>query len=154
MRSRKENEMKTGLVLKIAEIVAAQRGRMDRIEHMELASDFGDLVAARSEVSWDQFLEMVKIFYEEATGGQDIRPSFQDACLTYVHRFTMEHVPEWATRPRPSGGYYAPQYRSDREWYDRTIFPGESGHFTGPDACYSRDETWPLGRVLDQVCQP
>ena len=38
--------------------------------------------------------------------------------------------------------YYAPQYRTDREWYDNTVFPPESGF---KDSCESRNPSWPLG---------
>jgi hypothetical protein len=82
--------------------------------------------------------------------------SFEEACRKYVHRFTLEHVPSWGLkRPVDHGGtatwYYAPQYRTDREWYDNTIFFGEPG-FIGPDnaACYSINQTWPLGQHLYQ----
>lgn len=69
----------------------------------------------------------------------------------YVHRFTMEHVPQWARADRDDGTFYAPQYRSDQEWYDRTIFPGES-EMVPPRSkhCMSLDQTWPLGQSLPQ----
>jgi hypothetical protein len=80
--------------------------------------------------------------------------SFTAACRNYPHRFTMEHVPAWANRrPCDAGGtatwYYAPQYRTDREWYDNTIFPGEDGAIDDSD-CYSRNPSWPLGQHLDK----
>lgn len=78
------------------------------------------------------------------------RPSFADACRMYVHRHTMEHVPEWAREQRPDGTYYAPQYRTDREWYDRTKFPGEPEHIGDRKHCYSSDQTWPFGTSLNQ----
>lgn len=82
------------------------------------------------------------------------RPTFEHACRTYVNRFTMEHVPEWARKqPKDHGGtatwYYAPQYRSDREWYDNTSFPGEPDHIGRITECWSRNATWPLGQRLD-----
>jgi hypothetical protein len=78
--------------------------------------------------------------------------SFREACRRYPHRFTMEHVPAWARAPyyhtkakRYVG--YAPQFRTDREWYDNTTFPGDEGHpeFSGSD-CHTSGQTWPLGR--------
>lgn len=73
--------------------------------------------------------------------------TLQEAKKQYPHRYTMEHVPTWAKTPH-GGKYYAPQYRTDREWYNNTVFPGE-----GPEAtkehCYSSGETWPLGKWLD-----
>jgi hypothetical protein len=78
------------------------------------------------------------------------RLSFKTACSQYVHRFTMEHVPDWATHPCGNGRYYAPQYTSDREWYANTKFPGEPEHFGDTDSCYSTGLTWPLGQWLDR----
>ncbi len=84
--------------------------------------------------------------------------SFEQAKARYVHRFTGEHVPAWALlRPCDSGGtetrYYAPQFATDREWYDATKFPGEEGH-PFPDSrrgdCYTAGQTWPLGQWLDK----
>jgi hypothetical protein len=74
------------------------------------------------------------------------RLSFERAKAQYVHRYTMEHVPAWARTPC-NGMFYAPQYRSDKEWYDSTVFPGE-GPEAGKDHCYSSGQTWPLGQWL------
>lgn len=88
-----------------------------------------------------------------------MRPiSFEEACRRYVHRFTMEHVPAWATLPRPvlqtkDKRYYAPQFRSDREWYDATRFKGEEGWFGRGNDCYTTGQTWPLGQGLDAPYQ-
>lgn len=74
----------------------------------------------------------------------------------YVHRFTMEHVPAWANEPHLNHDnntfkYYAPQYKSDKEWYDNTVFPGESDLcIKSDDHCYSSGKTWPLGQWLDK----
>jgi len=76
------------------------------------------------------------------------RPSLESACRQFVHRFTMEHVPTWASLPAGNGRYYAPQHRSDKEWYDNTLFPGESD-LTDRTHCYSSGQTWPLGQWLD-----
>jgi hypothetical protein len=77
--------------------------------------------------------------------------SFDEACRRYVHRFTMEHVPAWTRKPRPDGTYYAPHYRSDAEWYERTAFPGEPGNPGFPrNSCFSTDQTWPVGQSLDR----
>lgn len=84
------------------------------------------------------------------------RPSFQAACARYAHRYTMEHVPNWAQLPRPDGTYYAPQYASDREWYHKTRFPGEPEcpeTYRSP-FCYSTGQSYPLGRSLDAPYQP
>lgn len=83
----------------------------------------------------------------------DKRPTFEQACAKYVHRFTMEFVPRWANqRPIDSGGtdtrYHAPQYRTDREWYENTTFPGEPAHFGPKTHANSSGQTWPLGNWL------
>lgn len=75
------------------------------------------------------------------------RLSFAKACAQYVHRFTMEHVPQWAKQELSPGKYYAPQFRSDREWYDNTLFYGESD-LADRKHCYTSGQTWPLGNFL------
>jgi|SRR5580700_298042 hypothetical protein len=74
--------------------------------------------------------------------------SFEQACARFVHRYTMDHVPQWARRVRENGSFYAPQFASDREWYERTIFPGEPGVHGNSSHCYTSGQTWPLGQSL------
>lgn len=76
--------------------------------------------------------------------------NFETAKQRYVHRFTMEHVPDWAVqRPCDHGGaaewFYAPQYRTDKEWFENTAFPPHSGHRTD---CRSSNQSWPIGQKL------
>lgn len=75
------------------------------------------------------------------------RPTFEQACSQFPHRFTIDHVPAWARWPKPDGTYPAPQFRSDREWYDSTKFYGETPMATRGH-CYTTGETWPLGESL------
>lgn len=71
----------------------------------------------------------------------------------YVHRYTLEHVPDWARRPcEGNGRFYAPQYRSDAEWYAATKFPGEGGLSRRSDHCESFGQTWPFGKWLKKPC--
>lgn len=79
------------------------------------------------------------------------RPTFEQAKAQYVHRFTMDFVPQWAKRPLNDGRYYAPQYRSDQEWYDSTTFPGEPGHLGDKRHCFSGNPTFPLGQWLTKA---
>lgn len=65
----------------------------------------------------------------------------------YVHRYTMEHIPAWS-RKHCAGKFYAPQFRSDAEWYANTVFPGEPGHFGKRDECNTSGQTWPCGEWL------
>lgn len=81
--------------------------------------------------------------------------TFEDAKRQFVHRFTMEHKPAWARFPC-NHRFYAPQYRTDREWFDNTKFPGDEGYPYGEceTDCYSTGQTWPLGQWLDEEFQP
>ena len=75
--------------------------------------------------------------------------TFEEAKRFYVNRYTMEHVPGWVDQPRstPDGiKYYAPQYRTDREWYDNTLFPPNNPYHSKD--CHSSNQTWPLGKWL------
>jgi hypothetical protein len=71
----------------------------------------------------------------------------------YVHRYTMEHIPAWARKP-VNGKYYAPGYRTDQEWYEKTVFPGEQGHPRKEDHCMSGEPSWPMGQWLDKPAPP
>ena len=77
--------------------------------------------------------------------------SFDQAKLDYPHRFTCEHVPQWAKKPCDGNGkFYAPQYKSDAEWYENTRFNGESP-LADSTFCFSSGPTWPRGQWLDTV---
>jgi len=76
--------------------------------------------------------------------------SFKDAKARFTNRYTMDHVPSWTKKQRPDGTYYAPHYRSDQEWYDNTLFYGESDIVESKRYCHNRNETWPLGIMLDK----
>ena len=73
--------------------------------------------------------------------------TFEQAKAQFVHRFAMEHKPTWANQPLSDGKFYAPQFRSDREWYDNTVFPPENGK---RKYCTTSGQTWPLGMLLDE----
>lgn len=83
------------------------------------------------------------------------RPTFEQAKARYVHRFTMEHIPSWADRNpfKTVAGvahFYAPHYRTDREWYDAATFPGEKGISPHAGHCQASNPTWPLGETLPE----
>ncbi len=42
--------------------------------------------------------------------------------VAYVHRFTNEHRPRWASVPRPNGEPYPVQFASDADWLRHTLF--------------------------------
>jgi hypothetical protein len=77
-----------------------------------------------------------------------LRPkiTFEEACRTYVYRYTMDYIPQWAHEAAPNGKFYAPQYRSDREWYESTEFPRDKR----VHHCHSGQQTWPLGQWLNE----
>lgn len=77
-----------------------------------------------------------------------MRPTFEEACSQFIHRYTMEHIPEWAKHPADNGKFYAPQFNSDIEWYENTKFYGEDP-ICGRNECYSTNQTWPLGKWLE-----
>jgi hypothetical protein len=72
--------------------------------------------------------------------------SFSEACAQYVHRYTLQHIPQWAKQPMPNGNWYAPQYLTDQEWYDNTVFPPHNGQ---RKYCTTSNQSWPLGTVLE-----
>lgn len=76
--------------------------------------------------------------------------TFEQAKRQYVHRYTIEFVPAWALRVCENNGmYYAPQYRTDREWFDNTLFPPNIPWQNKRDtSCYSTNQSWPLGKWL------
>ncbi|TXM69663.1 hypothetical protein [Methylobacterium sp. WL120] len=75
--------------------------------------------------------------------------TFEQAKRLYGQRYTLDHVPNWAFKHH-NGRFYAPQYASDREWYENTLFPGEDGHHGFGKDCYSSRATYPLGVWLDK----
>lgn len=79
-----------------------------------------------------------------------MRITIEQAKAQYVHRYTMEHVPTWARLPADNGKFYAPQFRTDREWYENTTFHGEPGHLGDKKHCYTSHQSWPLGQWLDK----
>lgn len=76
--------------------------------------------------------------------------TLREAQARYVHRFTAEHVPSWARQQRDDGTFYAPQYASDAEWFERSTFPGEGEISKRSPFCQSTGQTWPLGQSLDR----
>jgi hypothetical protein len=75
--------------------------------------------------------------------GDKLAPTQRTIALaSYVHRFTREHVPQWARQPRPDGSPYPVQFASDADWLANTQFNvTRNGALMAAD-CYSRP-TWP-----------
>lgn len=71
---------------------------------------------------------------------------FERAKRNYPHRFTMEHIPDWARQKCNDTFFYAPQFRSDKEWFEHTVFPPNP--LCDKEHCYTSGQTWPLGKQL------
>jgi hypothetical protein len=55
--------------------------------------------------------------------GSDLSPEDRAFVLSaFVHRFTKEHRPNWATSPRTGGDAYPVQFASDADWLANTRF--------------------------------
>ncbi|WP_274627588.1 hypothetical protein [Arvimicrobium flavum] len=55
--------------------------------------------------------------------GSGLHPADQAFVLAaYVHRFSGDHTPAWALRPRPDGTAYPLQFASDAEWLANSRF--------------------------------
>jgi len=80
--------------------------------------------------------------------------SLEQAKARYTTRFTMDHVPAWAKIRARNGMFYAPQFASDEEWYEHTLFNGEPGYLGQGHDCYTTDPVWPLGKWLPSVYDP
>lgn len=74
------------------------------------------------------------------------RPTLEVAKAQYKNRFTMEHMPTWAKHQANNGKFYAPQFRTDADWYANTVFPPQNGC---KNFCTTSNQTWPLGQWLD-----
>ncbi len=74
--------------------------------------------------------------------------SFTEACTRYVNRYTVDHIPAYVRNRQPNGLFLAPQYASDREWYECTLFAGESP-LANARYYHSTKHSWPFGQWLD-----
>jgi len=62
----------------------------------------------------------------------------------FVHRFTAEHRPQWASEPRPDGGEYEVQFASDEDWLANTLFAVRNdGRLDGRARFCKSSPTWP-----------
>lgn len=56
--------------------------------------------------------------------GNDLTPKqVTQVKAAYVHRFTGDHRPTWANKPRPDGVPYEPQFATDSDWLAAYSFP-------------------------------
>lgn len=57
-----------------------------------------------------------------ALGSQLCAEDRKYVIAAYVNRYTLEHVPAWAKKPRPDGKPYPPQFADDNDWLQHTSF--------------------------------
>lgn len=88
--------------------------------------------------------------------GATLALGLQKAALqSYVQRYTGTHVPAWTRTAAPNGNFYAPQYKDDAEWLEKTLFPvvfkkGGMQLASGNDVhCQSNTPSFPWGNWLD-----
>lgn len=83
--------------------------------------------------------------------------SFEQAKARYVHRFTCQNVPDWSRFERSVGVFYGPHFLTDREWYENTVFPGETRNIAGHGSvylkaserhCHTMNHSFPHGQKL------
>lgn len=76
----------------------------------------------------------------------------EEAKRLYVHRFTGEHKPFWATRPMPSGAPYPLQFADDADWLAHTHFEiTKKGEFSRRVMHCQSNPTWPDNPELRRV---
>lgn len=81
--------------------------------------------------------------------GAQLHPEDRRRVLSaYVHRFTGDHTPQWARKPRPSGEAYEVQFADDNDWLANTRFAvtAKGGLDKRVRHCES-NPTWPNRRT-------
>lgn len=83
-------------------------------------------------------------FDKAVTGNALTREDQCRVLAAYVHRFTGNHVPAWARKPRPDGKRYPLQFANDDDWLRHTLFVIRSDGRLDDRVrqCHSRP-TWP-----------
>lgn len=76
------------------------------------------------------------------TPGDNLTPRQRSLALAgFVHRFTGDHKPHWASKPMPNGSPYPVQFASDTDWLRNTLFYCKRDGTLGVE-CRS-SPTWP-----------
>ena len=83
----------------------------------------------------------------ERKNGSDLHPDDQKHVLAaYVHRYTGEHVPQWATKRRWDGSRYMPQHATDSDWLHHTTFAvNKDGRLNQKSTHAESTPSWPYG---------
>ena len=61
-------------------------------------------------------------FEKAVTGNALTREDQRHVLAAYVHRYTRNHVPTWAPKPRPDGTTYPVHFANDDDWLCNTLF--------------------------------
>ena len=82
---------------------------------------------------------------ERMVTGDKLTPEDQNYVrCAYVHRFTRDHKPRWAHKPRPNGQPYPVQFDSDADWLAHTRFAvRKDGRLDNRVHSCESDPTWP-----------
>jgi hypothetical protein len=76
----------------------------------------------------------------------------QHVLATYVHRFTKDHKPAWASQPWKNGQPYPVQFASDADWLANTRFAvGVIGRLDQRVHYCESSPTWPDNPELHTV---
>lgn len=90
--------------------------------------------------------------YATKRGTELCREDQKAVLAAYVHRFTKEHKPAWARKPRPDGTAYAVQFASDTDWLAHTDFEvTKSGRLDNRATYCESSPTWPDNPELRQT---
>lgn len=90
-------------------------------------------------------------FGERRTQSGERPITLEQAKKKFTDRFTLDHVPVWASKPcaRAGGKYPGPHYNTDAEWYAKAEF---IGYLTKAQRKYVRENkpSYPMGKWLDK----
>lgn len=80
--------------------------------------------------------------------GNVLSPRLQAECKArFVHRFTRDHRPAWASQPMPNGKPYPVQFASDDDWLAHTFFEvTKQGELDERSRYCQSSPTWPEGQ--------
>lgn len=77
----------------------------------------------KAQIVLKQLTGVVEASIYQWVKGDRLSPELQKKVLQmFVHRFTGEHKPAWANKPRPDGTDYPVQHATDQGWLKHTEF--------------------------------
>lgn len=81
----------------------------------------------------------------EYVAGTELSKEDRDRVLQrFVHRFTGDHKPNWANKPRPDGTAYPVQFKDDQDWLSNTEFAvNKNGRLNDRVSDCQSHPTWP-----------